>query len=985
MKGTRLIGMIVLCMVIVLGVMAALIATGVIDASPRKLIISSGSATGVYNGEALVCEDWELVEGELKKGHELVVSVVGSQTQAGSSPNTLSVTVVDENGADVSDSYDIEYLTGTLQVAPRPIRLMAENASKQYDGTPLSCVQYRVLEGEILQGHALQVGVTGERTEVGEAENVITAHVYDRNGQDMTGNYEIVCVSGDLVVTPHAITVQSPNAQKTYDGTALPVGMPQITAGSLMPGHQIRYIPTGVLSNAGKIPNTFAVEIWDQESEQNVTQNYTVTTVFGELTVHPRKVTIRTGDKGKDYDGTPLTYDHWSVVSTTNVLPEHTLSVVVSGTRTEVGESENLVAEILVSDAEGNDVASNYDFSGIQYGALVVRGTTTENPEDPEDPEDSEDPEDTPPSGIGIGLPPDYVPDDTTPLLQLYSGVSGSAYMRESSYGNYDGKGFGAGPVYSELLDSKYSMNYLTGLALKNAGYESAQMKVRMLVGGYALPYYLDTDPANYVIQPNDVHYLRNGGSSEYSVYYYPYSYVVNPIKIAQVPAAYALQEQAYYAFVCENYLQIPTQTDTYMQQLIQELGLRADDPEIVTKVAYFLRTSFTYNMQYDRTLDEQEDIAVAFLRDYKTGVCQHYACAGTMLFRALGIPARYTVGYSGETVAGEWTDVTAAQAHAWVEIYLQGSGWVHVEVTGGGAGGGGGGDPLVPPENPDDNDNDDDQDNDDTSILPLEITPQNLFMQYDGQTVLRPDSTTKIYGRDPKTGVDILTPLLAQGYTYTVTLGGERAEVGYGESYVESFTLYDPDGNPVNENYDITYKTGRLHVYLQELNITSYDSEKVYDGTPLLPDQNGYMSSQLISSEHTLIVTMTARTTDAATVANQFKAVVRDSAGNDVTYMYKVNASYGSLKVTRRAMTVTALSAEKQYDGTALTRNEYEITEGELCEGHTIEVMVSGSQTGIGMCDNAILYVRVKDQSGKSMLKNYSIKYVNGKLTVLP
>ena len=44
MKGTRLIGMIVLCMVVVLGIMAALIATGVIDSTPRRLVISSGSA-----------------------------------------------------------------------------------------------------------------------------------------------------------------------------------------------------------------------------------------------------------------------------------------------------------------------------------------------------------------------------------------------------------------------------------------------------------------------------------------------------------------------------------------------------------------------------------------------------------------------------------------------------------------------------------------------------------------------------------------------------------------------------------------------------------------------------------------------------------------------------------------------------------------------------------------------------------------------------
>ena len=50
------------------------------------------------------------------------------------------------------------------------------------------------------------------------------------------------------------------------------------------------------------------------------------------------------------------------------------------------------------------------------------------------------------------------------------------------------------------------------------------------------------------------------------------------------------------------------------------------------------------------------------------------------MMFRYCGIPARYVEGYlvQGQGVV----DVTAADAHAWTEIYKDGVGWIPVDVT---------------------------------------------------------------------------------------------------------------------------------------------------------------------------------------------------------------------------------------------------------------------------------------------------------------
>ena len=73
------------------------------------------------------------------------------------------------------------------------------------------------------------------------------------------------------------------------------------------------------------------------------------------------------------------------------------------------------------------------------------------------------------------------------------------------------------------------------------------------------------------------------------------------------------------------------------------------------------------------------------FLKDAETGYCVHYATAAAVIYRALGIPARVTDGFLFRAQAGEYVDVLQANEHAWVEVYLDGLGWIPVEVTGSG------------------------------------------------------------------------------------------------------------------------------------------------------------------------------------------------------------------------------------------------------------------------------------------------------------
>ncbi|HEX5659171.1 MAG TPA: transglutaminase-like domain-containing protein [Polyangiales bacterium] len=72
------------------------------------------------------------------------------------------------------------------------------------------------------------------------------------------------------------------------------------------------------------------------------------------------------------------------------------------------------------------------------------------------------------------------------------------------------------------------------------------------------------------------------------------------------------------------------------------------------------------------------------FLFGDKVGYCVHFAHAATYLMRSVGVPARVATGYAVEESArqgGSAILVSSGAAHAWPEVYLDGVGWVIVDV----------------------------------------------------------------------------------------------------------------------------------------------------------------------------------------------------------------------------------------------------------------------------------------------------------------
>lgn len=108
---------------------------------------------------------------------------------------------------------------------------------------------------------------------------------------------------------------------------------------------------------------------------------------------------------------------------------------------------------------------------------------------------------------------------------------------------------------------------------------------------------------------------------------------------------------------------------------VLSELGPNAATFDRVKALEAHFRTSGRYrysldvNRNRDRSLDPVED----FVANHRTGHCEYFAGALTLMLRSQNIPARMVVGFKGGeyNTVGNYYIVRQLHAHAWIEVYL--------------------------------------------------------------------------------------------------------------------------------------------------------------------------------------------------------------------------------------------------------------------------------------------------------------------------
>jgi len=272
---------------------------------------------------------------------------------------------------------------------------------------------------------------------------------------------------------------------------------------------------------------------------------------------------------------------------------------------------------------------------------------------------------------------------DEIPLVQFISNKTGKIYLKELSvqkyYKNGDWKNL-------PLLDKQYSKHPFTYTfnKIKNASYPLGEVEVQTLFDMEVMPYpcysstynsrktdcYLEGRPR--IKTPIKVEYFFKPTTKQ----------LLLDLKKTSFNDEVKEKEEGEYAkFVYDNYLGITKELEEFLSQIIKINNFSKDDEDIIFKVCNYIKRAARYDLEFIE-VPEGKDYIIHFLTETKIGLCRHFAAAATMLYRALGIPSRYTVGFSGKTKQGTVCYVSDKDAHAWVEVYVDKVGWIIVDPT---------------------------------------------------------------------------------------------------------------------------------------------------------------------------------------------------------------------------------------------------------------------------------------------------------------
>ncbi|MBR5328909.1 MAG: hypothetical protein IKV45_01735 [Firmicutes bacterium] len=152
---------------------------------------------------------------------------------------------------------------------------------------------------------------------------------------------------------------------------------------------------------------------------------------------------------------------------------------------------------------------------------------------------------------------------------------------------------------------------------------------------------------------------------------------------------AYLENETAYREFVYASYLELPEKTKTVLESHFDAPdfsdGHESYD-DVIQKIYDVLLAETTYNEECGKIPPDAEFLQY-FLENSTEGYSVHYATAAALIFRYYGIPARYVEGYvvtpeDVSAAAGNTIAIDGGNAHAWVEYYRDGVGWIPLETT---------------------------------------------------------------------------------------------------------------------------------------------------------------------------------------------------------------------------------------------------------------------------------------------------------------
>lgn len=324
-------------------------------AANTGLIVSGNNYTGKYDGAS--------------HGEAATANVDGAtieySTDGGNTWTTTFPTVTN-----VSDSTEVQVratktgyvpaeTTYTLTVNPRSVIITSGNASKMYDGIPLTKHEVTYGKDNFVDGEGVDITYTGSQTIVGSSDNTFTFNLKNGTAKE---NYNITTNYGKLEVTDSdKLTVSATDYDSIYDGQTHN-GNVTATEGATLSystdNGETWTATEPTIKNVGEIKVIVKASM----------ANYSDATAEYTLKVTPRSVTITSETASKPYDGTALTKPEVTVTGDDFVTGEVT-DIKATGSVTNVSDSP--VTNTIVYTTTDKFVEDNYNITKAE-GKLTI-------------------------------------------------------------------------------------------------------------------------------------------------------------------------------------------------------------------------------------------------------------------------------------------------------------------------------------------------------------------------------------------------------------------------------------------------------------------------------------------------------------------------------------------------------------------------------------------------------------------------------------
>ena len=364
-----------------------------VTAAAMEITITGTSFDGKYDGQAHTAK-WTASSTHAAFDATKVVNTTDAPvtaTNVGDANNNTTITPIATNFSYTDGNYTPTFNVTNAQykliIAKRAVTITSAGDTKCYDDTPLTknnpATDITITGDGFATGEGVDITFPATSTVTNPGYDVPNAFNYTLQTGTVAGNYTITPVYGTLHVNYPEITITAKTLNKYFDGEALQgeVDVTWVTC-ALPSGFTVETSTTPAsITNPGS--QTVTPHIVIKKGSEDVTSRFAITgTNTGTLTINKGKIVLSSGSATKQYDGTPLTSNEATMKyyeGATEATFPTTLTATLSttGTVTHVSEchvenTPSVAVEITSTHTNLTPIADYFEIVNGTIGELYI-------------------------------------------------------------------------------------------------------------------------------------------------------------------------------------------------------------------------------------------------------------------------------------------------------------------------------------------------------------------------------------------------------------------------------------------------------------------------------------------------------------------------------------------------------------------------------------------------------------------------------------